>query len=755
MGDNMRKVQRGDPLRIPADAYNAFIDTARAYRANQHDVDGASEQGERFNSGVVLVRNESGAARERFDVLTIDGPVFDPNEATDSFKNRVVLKGKTPTDSDAGNFLILLEPLDVNAIGLACVSGVCPVKVHIKDSDHGFADVSGSETGHLVSNSGGGAAQILWKEDGEPATGVKWAIVRLSNRTEMFPARITGHSTAQMESPQWGQHAWEEVKWNEETAEWEQLDGGRTGSIGGEKAAREVNRRPAVRDGTVVMMHHVAGRYFFSKDTAAVLDNPKWMGGPLTKLLDLDDEESIAQSLWFDRDHVHNGGPMNRHDPDVNPHGAHTQAYSGAWLARFVAEIKPNSEENPTHLVVHERLLHGDGDGHLEWVDARKTYNIDMLEGPEGPQGPEGPEGPQGPPGPPGAQGPQGEQGEPGEDGPTYTGEAPWITVDNDAHVIRHTGPGVPDAGADQNVIGDQNIIGSDPVAAGAILNFEKRRLRFDARGHSTGMVQQSNHELRVPQKIFDLADVASGSVTGGNILRRGGGGVWGQAVPKWVEVVTDVRLSNNTLQKKVRQIEVLDHQAESGWLDVGDVDCCSDSMSSSGDPPPPSSSGPVSSSDDPPPPSSSDTEPPPPTSDTEPPSTGGSSSGGGTSGGGSSGGGSSGGGSSGGGSSGGGSSGGGSSGGGTSGGGSSSGPPPTDSSGGFSITMETSGTEETGETGETGDTEETEESSDGLTEKSSGGPPITMLSSSDVMTPTGDSTDGVSMTDDLGDGRG
>jgi hypothetical protein len=51
------------------------------------------------------------------------------------------------------------------------------------------------------------------------------------------------------------------------------------------------------------------------------------------------------------------------------------------------------------------------------------------------------------------------------------------------------------------------------------------------------------------------------------DILRRSGSGTWGQAIPKWASVVTDVRLFENTLQKKVRQIEVLDEQ-QVGWVE-------------------------------------------------------------------------------------------------------------------------------------------------------------------------------------------
>ena len=36
MGDDLKKVRRGEPLRIPARAYNSFIDAARAQRESAH-----------------------------------------------------------------------------------------------------------------------------------------------------------------------------------------------------------------------------------------------------------------------------------------------------------------------------------------------------------------------------------------------------------------------------------------------------------------------------------------------------------------------------------------------------------------------------------------------------------------------------------------------------------------------------------------------------------------------------------------------
>src|SRR5690606_15900378 len=165
---------------------------------------------------------------------------------------------------------------------------------------------------------------------------------------------------------------------NEDDADWEQLEGGRSGSVGSEHSAREVGGRPALRDGVIVMMHRLAGRYFFAADGGPVLELPLQGDESNTRtLLDLDDEESVQEGYWFDRDHVHNGGPMNRHDDSVDPQGEHIKAFSGAVVFRVtyaeIEEEEPEGEEGePTRkLVLRERLLMIDNAGHVEWVDVR------------------------------------------------------------------------------------------------------------------------------------------------------------------------------------------------------------------------------------------------------------------------------------------------------------------------------------------------------------------------------------------------
>ncbi|HUU90110.1 MAG TPA: hypothetical protein VM238_02750 [Phycisphaerae bacterium] len=172
---SLQKVKSGDPLEIPARTHNAFIDAARDHLARQQNVAGAPVA-ELRPGGIVPVKNASGADRERFDILGIDAPIFTPTDNEDGFKNQVALKGVLPTEADhAGRFAILLEPLKAGAIGLACVQGVCPVKVSVEDEDHPCADVNDGQAGSLKSGVSG-AAFILWKESG---TGEKWAVVKL------------------------------------------------------------------------------------------------------------------------------------------------------------------------------------------------------------------------------------------------------------------------------------------------------------------------------------------------------------------------------------------------------------------------------------------------------------------------------------------------------------------------------------------------------------------------------------------------
>lgn len=199
MSDALRKVQSGQPLAIPASAYNAFIDAAVDLRQRTAHI-GQDTRPASLQPGIVLVRNDSGSARARFEVLGIDSPVIAPTDNEVEFKNHVAFKGVMPAvASHTGRFVVLAEPIASGKIGRAFTAGVCPIKLVVPDEtqDWRFAEIADGVTAHLEANSQGSAA-ILWRAGG---TGVQWAIVRLgqpvSAQSVIFPVMLSQIGGAQ------------------------------------------------------------------------------------------------------------------------------------------------------------------------------------------------------------------------------------------------------------------------------------------------------------------------------------------------------------------------------------------------------------------------------------------------------------------------------------------------------------------------------------------------------------------------------
>lgn len=187
MSDAMKKVQSGQPLVIPAGAYNAFIDTALDFRQRTTHL-GQGQQPAFAQASLVLVRNDSGSDLDRFEILGIDAPVIDPVDNEEAFKNRVAVSGVTPAtahaeddpgDTHVGRFVVLAEPVKSGKIGRAFAAGVCPVKIDVADEsqDCRFAEIAEDLSSNLEVNPSGSAA-ILWRAGG---TGLQWALVRLGH----------------------------------------------------------------------------------------------------------------------------------------------------------------------------------------------------------------------------------------------------------------------------------------------------------------------------------------------------------------------------------------------------------------------------------------------------------------------------------------------------------------------------------------------------------------------------------------------
>jgi hypothetical protein len=172
MGDAFRKVRDGERLKIPARTYNAMVDAAQDYINRKNNV--SSQIGKQLAANMVYVKNTTGVAVDRLNILGIGGSQIDPT--TNGFKEMTVLTGVTPSKADHANgrFVITAEPIGIDCIGRAYVAGVTAVQINIIDEGHNFADIKDSDITQLES-AASGAAVILYKEDG---TGTKLAVVR-------------------------------------------------------------------------------------------------------------------------------------------------------------------------------------------------------------------------------------------------------------------------------------------------------------------------------------------------------------------------------------------------------------------------------------------------------------------------------------------------------------------------------------------------------------------------------------------------
>jgi len=176
-GDTLKRPQGDGPFLVKRATFNTIIDAVREYRAGQAARVARQASAEHRDSGIVLVRNNSGADRDRASVLGIGGPVFTPTGGDPTpLLQKLALDCVTPdADVHRGRFAVLLEPIRDSGLGLATVAGLCHVQVDVTDETHQWADVKDADTVSLASGETG-TARILWRESG---TGIVWAVVLL------------------------------------------------------------------------------------------------------------------------------------------------------------------------------------------------------------------------------------------------------------------------------------------------------------------------------------------------------------------------------------------------------------------------------------------------------------------------------------------------------------------------------------------------------------------------------------------------
>lgn len=181
---DLEKVQTGDSFKMPANAYNAFVDAALAHRSRGAAI-GRRKAESRFGFPV-LIKNVTGQDLLRFNVVGLGEPVVLPGENWDEFVTRPVLTGEIPVEGHRGRFAILSESIPADEFGLAWVSGIAIAVLHVFGEDHQFAEVEPGSV-QVLATGDEGTARILWKG---PGTDLAFAVVRIDASTSAVAPRL-------------------------------------------------------------------------------------------------------------------------------------------------------------------------------------------------------------------------------------------------------------------------------------------------------------------------------------------------------------------------------------------------------------------------------------------------------------------------------------------------------------------------------------------------------------------------------------
>jgi len=208
-GDALRKVRTGEPLRIPAAAYNAFVDAAVGYRSRDRNAV-ADPQREIMQRGIVLVRNDSDQIIEPYHAMAITGVLVEPggDDQERTFYSRTPLTGEMATEeSSPMAFVLATQPINAGELGRCVLTGVTPARVYVANELDTTCELAPEET--VLTSTPMGGVPILWKEAG---VGEKWAVIEMGRPS---PGRVTAIlGTAQpipTESNRW-RYPWQEAR---------------------------------------------------------------------------------------------------------------------------------------------------------------------------------------------------------------------------------------------------------------------------------------------------------------------------------------------------------------------------------------------------------------------------------------------------------------------------------------------------------------------------------------------------------------
>lgn len=197
----LQRIQPGQKFRPSATAWNAAMEATEAFLQTSRTAGIASGPDARWQ--YITIRNDSGADRDQFDVLGINGVAITPTENEDEFKSRPILSGVTPADAHAGKFAILQEPIPVGEYGRAMISGQSIARIKLIDGTAIglFAErISGDAT--KLEHGNTGSVRILYLEDPTEDAEYSLGVIRFDGGTGIIGDPINNTASG-LDCPVW------------------------------------------------------------------------------------------------------------------------------------------------------------------------------------------------------------------------------------------------------------------------------------------------------------------------------------------------------------------------------------------------------------------------------------------------------------------------------------------------------------------------------------------------------------------------
>lgn len=180
----LERQTKGENFKFSAATWNAFCDAAE--KVNAPDLAGGDRSQAGRSTSILWIKNASGADRDRFEVLMLDGPAITPAMNDAEFKNRIYFEAIDWDGSESSTPVVLLQPLADGKTGRGVVLGAAIAKIEINSASDKYAKYSSSHPEYLESTSVAGAIKLLYN----PGEGADLAVILIGAGGGVAPVRF-------------------------------------------------------------------------------------------------------------------------------------------------------------------------------------------------------------------------------------------------------------------------------------------------------------------------------------------------------------------------------------------------------------------------------------------------------------------------------------------------------------------------------------------------------------------------------------